>query len=116
MSENPNLAPDINQALTDMELNGGIWWRDLPIGSKVRLSTRNTEYLLEKKSDGDYICGNERYCPAPTNASIHGSTFGGSMIRVGWLGIGMYLEFSTAKDGTITTSEIQNVQLLKAER
>ncbi len=106
--DHPNLTPEVNRAIKESELSGGIWWKDLPVGSKVIVRTRNTRYEIENREDGSYIQGHEKYCPQPTKASIHGSTFGGSMIKAGWLGVGMYLEFST--DRTITTSQIQDVQ------
>jgi hypothetical protein len=110
--DNPHLSKEINDNLRDMELNGGIWYSKLPIGSRVEVVTKNTRYQIEKRSeDESFIQGHSQYCPIPTLARIHGSTFGGSMIRVGWLGVGMHLEFSLGK-APVPTSEIQSVQLL----
>jgi hypothetical protein len=111
--DNPNLSPEINNNIRESELAGGVWWNDSPIKSKVRVKTRNTLYLLEKRDDGTYIEGNAKYCPSPTKASIHGSTWGGSMLKMGWIGVGMHLEFSTeGHPGPITTSEIESVEKL----
>lgn len=112
--DHPNLSPEINNAIRESELAGGVWWKDLPVNSRVEVQTKNRLYLLEKRDDGDYIQGHPEYCELPTKAHIHGSTFGGSMLKVGWLGVGMYLEFSIPGrqfgHDTITTSQIQDVR------
>ena len=110
--DHPNLTPEVNNAIQESELAGGIWWRGLPVGSVVQVQTANTLYRLEKREDGDYISGNQKYCPEPTKVSIHGSTWGGSMLKIGFLGMAMYLEFSVEGHGTITTSLMSNVERL----
>lgn len=113
--DNPGLTPELNAKLRDMELAGGIWYDKLPVGSVVEVQTKNTRYILEKRSDTQsFIQGNAKYCPIPTECRINGSTFGGSMIRIGWLGVGMFLEFQMG-GGTITTSQIESVRLLPVE-
>lgn len=120
----PYLSEDINNKIAESELLGGVWIRKpegelvkdqpyLPVGKSLKVETRNTLYLVENREDGTYISGNQKYCPTPVKCSIHGSTFGGSMLQLGYVGRGMYLEFSLY-DGphagkTITTSQIQEV-------
>lgn len=111
--DHPNLSPEINAAMREMELNGGIWYDKLPAGSVVQVQTKNTLYVIEKRSDTQsFITGHPKYCPIPTECRINGSTFGGSMLRIGWLGVGMHLEFCLG-DGVITTSQIQDVRVLQ---
>jgi hypothetical protein len=104
--DHPNLTPEVNAAICDSELSGGVWFNKLPVGSVVTVQTRNTLYTIERRKDGDYISGNERYCPVPVKTQIQGSTFGGSMIKLGWIGIGMHMEFWIAEHGTLTSSAI----------
>jgi len=125
----PNLSNEINHNIAKSEIDGGVWlsmpesWAKqahaeakekgnvLAVGKTLLVQTKNTLYRIEKRGENDfYISGSQRFCPEPTKANIHGSTFGGSMLKMGWVGRGMYLEFSTSKHGTITTSEIQDVQ------
>jgi|SRR5208337_2495886 len=120
----PNLSKKINDQIAESELQGGVWIRKpegaavkdepyLPVGKTLKVRTMNTTYLIENREDGTYISGNAKYCPEPTKCNIHGSTWGGSMLKMGWIGVGMYLEFSTDKHPyRITTSEIQDVQEL----
>lgn len=119
----PNLNPEINASMADSELVGGVWLHkpefataaegeSLPVGKSLKVKTRNTEYLIENREDGTYISGHATYCPVPTKCFISGSTWGGSVLKVGWVGVGMYLEFSTDEfPYCITTSRIADVQI-----
>lgn len=117
----PNLSDEINRNIAKSEIDGGCFLfkmegskssgEILPIGKTLLVQTKNTLYRIEKRGDEDYlISGHPRYCPEPTKANIHGSTWGGSMLKVGFVGRGMRLEFSISGEGTITTSEIQDVR------
>ena len=92
------------------EEDDGVWLHEIEEGTVVYLLTRNTLYTIEKRADGFYISGHEKYCPKPVSAILYGSTFGGSMIKAGFVGVDMYLEFTTeGHPGIITTSRIQSV-------
>lgn len=90
----PNLSNEVNNAISESELAGGADLSKLQVGKVLIVKTQNTTYTIEKRSNGTYIHGNKKYCPFPTKCHISGSTFGGSMLKVGWVGIGMYLEFT----------------------
>lgn len=108
----PNLSNEINAAILKSDIDGGVRWTEVEVGRTARIRTKNTIYVLEKREDGTYISGNPKYCLEPTKATISGSTWGGSMIKVGWVGVGMHLEFWTKEHPyVITTSEIQDVIL-----
>ena len=106
----PNLSDEINDAIEESETAGGAHLDKLKVGKKLLVQTKNTVYIIDKREDGFYISGHPRFCPEPTKCSIPGSTFGGSMIKVGFLGRGMYMEFWIEGLGTMTTSQIQEVQ------
>jgi len=119
----PGLTAEVNAAIIKSELLGGVWVLDhpdyvnddvkaqpvLPVGHSLKVQTRHTLYLIEKRADGFYISGHIRYCPVPTKCSIHGSTWGGSMLKMGFVGRDMNLEFSI-NGKTIVTSTIQEVE------
>lgn len=108
----PNLSKDINANLEQSEKDGGVWLKDLKIGDTVFVQTQNSMYRIVKTSDGYTIEGHPKYCPKPTEARINGSTWGGSMIKSGFLGGGMHLEFSTDIYPRITTSRIESVVII----
>lgn len=105
-----NLAKEVNDAIVESELAGGVYVDKLEVGKKLLVQTRNTEYLVERREDGLYISGSKKYCPEPVKCRIPGSTFGGSMLKMNFIGRGMYMEFHTdSHQGCITTSQIQEV-------
>lgn len=116
---NPNLSDDINNAISESELAGGADIKKLAVGKRLIVKTKNTVYTIEKREDGTYIYGNKKYCPVPMKCHINGSTFGGPMLKLDWVGVGMYLEFVLDVPdrkvglidghGRIRTSKIQEV-------
>jgi hypothetical protein len=113
MEDHPNLSPEINAAIRKSEADGGIWMKDVKPGIRVLVRTKSRVYTIGRLEDGTvHISGHPEYCPRPVEAKIHGSTWGSPMIKVGWIGRGMHLEFSTIDHrGAITTSTIQDVIL-----
>lgn len=110
--DNPNLSPEVNTAIRKSEEDGGIWWKDVEKGQRALVRTKSRTYVVEQREDGTYISGHPKYCPKPIRASIHGSTWGGSMLKIGWIGVGMRLEFSTVDHlGDITTTTVSDVVL-----
>ena len=120
----PNLSDSINTNIQAMQIAGGVWVLDhpdyvnaeikaepvLPIGRTLSVKTGNTNYTIHKTGANTFtIAGNPKICPVPVECRIHGCTWGGSMIRGGWIGRGMHLEFSIDRD-TFTTSPIQEIE------
>lgn len=110
----PNLNEEYNQAIVESELLGGAWLEKLRVGGKLEMITLNHTYIIERREDGFYISGHPKFCPEPTKAEIHGSTWGkSSSIKVKFVGRGMNLEFKLAKQGpfeVIRTSPIKEVR------
>lgn len=98
-------------------MTDGIWSADIVPGTVTIIETKNRKYELRRKENGRFtIKGHPEYCPEDTDCVINGSTFGGSVIRVGWIGKGMRLEFVTQdpnyeghRDRVITTSVIKSI-------
>ena len=112
-----NLDDRINAAIAQSEVDGGVWLDKLPAGTTLQIKTANRLYLLKKQHSTCcerhcLILGHPTYCPNWTACRVAGSTFGGSMLKVGFVGVGMRLEFTTDAHGTITTSVIERVRVL----
>ena len=109
----PNLSKEINEALSQSERDGGVYVKDIPVGDVIFIKTQNTLYSLRRVDwDTCEIYGNKRYCPFPTKCVVYGSTWGGSMIKVNFIGIGMHLEVGLLEEKTcktVTTSKIEKV-------
>lgn len=113
----PHLDDRVNRAILDSEIAGGVWLDKLEVGKKLKMVTRNNTYIIEKRSDGYYISGHPEFCPIPTKVKISGSVFDPrkSMLKSGFIGNGMFLEFIHPEFGIIKTSEIQEVTELSKE-
>ena len=102
-----------NNTYLKSEEDDGVWLHEIEEGTVVYLQTRNTLYTIEKRADGFYISGSAEFCPEPVKANISArSTWGGSM-KAGFVGVDMYLEFTTEEHpSVITTSRILSVSEL----
>jgi hypothetical protein len=106
-----NLHPQILHNIEQSERDGGLCFDQLQPGDVVRFQTRNTLYTLQVLAEGATLQGHCGYCPIPTQFRVHGSTWGGSMLKIGFIGVGMHLEGSFGPKQTITTTAIQWIEL-----
>ena len=106
-----HLSDKINDQVIQSEIEGGVALKDLPEGTLLEVLTKSRIYHLEVKSDGKVlILGHPKYCPDPVLVYVNGSTWGGSMLKTGFIGRGMHMEFCHPEFGTITTSAIQDIE------
>jgi hypothetical protein len=107
----PNLSDEINANVVQSEIEGGVHLRDLRPGAILEVQTRQRRYTIVNQGGGDaLISGHPEYCPVPVLVKIHGSTWGGSMLKEQFIGRGMHLEFRHPKFLPITTSRIVAVR------
>ncbi|HTM49633.1 MAG TPA: hypothetical protein VL285_13155 [Bryobacteraceae bacterium] len=109
---NPHLSDQINSAIIQSEIEGGVSLRDLPKGAVVEIETQNRVYTLVSCGEGDALLhGHPMFCPEPVLVTIHGSTWGGSMLKDRYIGRGMHLEFGHPDyEGPIVTSRIVDIR------
>ena len=98
---------DILERMKEQKARGGIELDKLPIGTIIEAHTRNTLYKITALGKGDFEVEGGKYCPLPTVTRINGSTWGGTMIQVGWLGIDMHIEFFH-----FTTTAIKSLKVI----
>ena len=105
-----NFSDEVNAAYDKSTVEGGADLTKLEIGKRLIVQCKDCTLTIERREDGLYISGHDKYCPVPTKARIPGSNFGGSMLRMNFVGRGMYMEFHTdAHPKRITTSQVQEV-------
>jgi hypothetical protein len=93
----------------------GITLRRIKAGSVIKVRTHNSDYeisLLDPELGRASVQGGH-FFPQPTEAVIHGSTFGGCMIKMGWLGVGLRIEISACGQ-SIITSPVQALTVVPA--
>ena len=107
----PNLADEINSAIARSEVEGGVLLEDLPVGARLEVETRHHHYDIVNRGGGEVmIMGHPVYCPEPVPVKVHGSTFGGSMLKMHFIGRGMRLEFRHPTHGVVRTSKIREIR------
>jgi hypothetical protein len=111
-----NLSERVNRNIVRSEIEGGVYLKDLPDAAMLEVETSNRAYRLTVYSDGSaWISGHPDYCPEPVLVQINGCNWGGSMLKIAYLGRGMHLEFRHPEyEGSIITSPIQDIRLLAA--
>jgi hypothetical protein len=110
-----NLSDGVNRNIVQSEVEGGVHLRDVPPGTVLEVKTQNRAYtILYKGWDQALISGHPVFCPEPVPVTIHGSTWGGSMLKSRFIGRGMRLEFGHPDFEPIRTSVILDVREVAA--
>jgi hypothetical protein len=74
----------------------GVTLESLESYDTIYAQTRNSDYkifLLDPKSGRALVQGG-KFLTEPVEATISGSTFGGCMLKMGWLGVGLRMEIN----------------------
>jgi hypothetical protein len=81
--------------------------------TRLAVTTRNTEYtitIVEPKDWKVMVVGG-RFFPTERLAFLCGSGYGGTLLKVAWLGVGLCCELSS-EGQRVVTSPVQNYQVL----
>ena len=92
----------------------GIDLRSLPAGTAVVVDTRHSRYrfvMLDGSTLNALVEGGQ-YFPQETIARVEGSTLGGSPLKVGWIGLGLFVELSFGGK-RIITSRVRSISVPK---
>ena len=107
----PHFSDSVNRNIIQSEIEGGVHLRDLPPGSVLSIQTKNRVYEMVVLGDETaLLSGHPKFCPEPTEVRIHGSTWGGSMLKMKFLGRGMRLEFARPGHRIILTTRILDIR------
>lgn len=111
----PHLGDQVNDNICRSDIEGGVFLDDLPLGAQLDVETTNHRYWIENRGHGLVrIAGHPKFCPAPVLVKLHGSTWGRAMLRLHFIGRGMFLEFSHPEYGVVRTSRISEIRELPA--
>jgi hypothetical protein len=108
----PNLSDEMNHNIAQSEIEGGVDLESLTPGSRLAVQTQHRWYTVVNCGDGwVLISGHPKYCPYPLLVRILGSNWGGSMLKVRFIGRSMHLEFMHPEYRTpIITSRIVEIR------
>jgi len=78
----------------------------------IHVRTRKSDYeiiMLDPKSGRAIVRGGESFAE-PVEATVNGSTFGGCMLKSGWLGVGLQMEIN-ANGYRHVTAPVQSLRV-----
>lgn len=106
-----NLDYPIRKVLQEQQEQGGIKVHDLPADTVLVVQTKHSTYRLCVLGNGRAIVTGGKYFSAPTEVSFLGSSWGTSLLKIGWIGYGMRMELGIG-DKFIITSPVQEASLI----
>ena len=110
-SPHANLSDEVNHNIVQSEIEGGVYLQDLPLEGRLEIETQHHYYTVVNRGDGEaLISGHPLYCPEPVPVRITGSSWGGSMLKLRFIGRGMHLEFWHPAFRSITTSRVVEIR------
>lgn len=100
MSGKDKIDPYIIKLMKEQEELGGIDTRKLEPGTRVEVQTKNSLYKFEfLDQEGQCTIQGGKFFPDPVKIVFPGSTWGGSMLKIGWIGYKMRLELPNPQWG-----------------
>jgi len=100
-------SDDVNRNIAQSEFEGGVCLDALSDGAVLEVEPQHHWYTIVNRAQGEaLISGHPKFCPEPVPVRIEGSTWGGSMLKLRYIGRGMHVEFCHATYHTITTSRV----------
>ncbi len=108
----PNLAAEVNRGIIQSEIEGGVFLSDLPPSTVLQIQTMHHCYTAVLLGGSEaLLSGHPEFCPEPVHVAISGSTWGGSMLKLQYVGRGMHMEFRHPQySSPILTSPIQDIR------
>jgi hypothetical protein len=110
-----NMLDEKIQRLVEIQEElSGIDTRKLKPGTQVKAWTKNSVYEMEiVNCIGDVLVQGGKYFPQLTPTTFTGSTWGGSMLKIGWIGYMMSMEFQyTEKNKIISTTFVRKAKII----
>lgn len=108
-------SANIKEVIAAQAEAGDLDTKTLKPGTVVKVKTVNSEYELtftDPIKGKIHIRGGKRWQDG-ADLELNGSTWGGSMIRLGWIGIGMHMELRKPDVDQWLTSAVQSIDVLE---
>ena len=81
----------------------GISLRDLDPLTTLLVRTRNSRYRIVISQNTAVLIQGGRFFPELTDACLEGSSFGGSFLKIGWIGVGLRMEIWAGGQRIVTS-------------
>lgn len=115
MNDLEKLHPELEKRVDEQERLGGIEVGKLAPNTKIVVETKNTIYTMQviDPHERSITIQGGSYFPEATEAFFAGSSWGGNILKTGWIGNGMHMEIVCPKiSNTIITSKVQKAKLI----
>lgn len=86
----------------------GVSVRDLEPLTTLHVRTCNSHYRIVISQQTAVFVQGGRFFPETTDARLEGSSFGGSFLKIGWIGVGLCMEI-WAHGQRIVTSPVRTI-------
>jgi len=88
--------------------------RSLPEGSELVVETRNSRYhfFMLDGSDSSALVQGGPYFRQETKVRINGSALHGSLLKIGWIAVGLFMEISEGGQ-RIVTSRVHSIRIAR---
>jgi hypothetical protein len=107
----PGFSDEVNRNVAQSEIEDGVHLDELSEGAVLEVETQHHLYTIVHQASGHaLISSHPKYCPEPLPVMISGSTWGGSMLKVRFIGRGIHLEFCHPTYHIITTSRVVDIR------
>lgn len=81
----------------------GISLGDIEPLTTLLVRTRNSDYRITVGEGANVVVQGGRYFSEQTAASFDGASAGGSLLKVGWIGLGLRMEFRVGSQRIVTS-------------
>ena len=96
-------APSLKRFTTATSASDGVCLRMLPPITQLEVRTRNSTYQITMLGAGRMMVRGGAFFPTWSEAHLCGSTLGGSMLKVDWIGCGFAMEILHHGERIVTT-------------
>ena len=86
----------------------GVALRQLEPLTELMVQTRNTSYRIVVSHEADIVIQGGTFFPDPTRAHVEGSSVGGNLLKIGWIGVGLRMEI-VAEGRRIVTTAVRSI-------
>ena len=96
-------GPSLERFATAAAASEGVSLRLLPPIAQLEVRTRNSTYQITVLGTGRVMVLGGAFFPVWSEAHLCGSTLGGSMLKLDWVGCGFSMEFLHQGERIVTT-------------
>lgn len=109
----------IRELVDEQEREGGICIDNLAVGTKIEVRTKNSLYVLTVVDPAKQIVKviGGKHLPEEIEVIFQGSTFGGSILKPGWIGHEMYMEMTIKREhkNVLTTGPVKSAKVIAGD-